>query len=111
MASTGQGPVGYVDLHGEGRACRELGYAVAPSALWGRGLGTAIARAGVRYGFECLGLAWIWAEALERNAASVRVLQKLGMRYTSTAALDTYLGEPSRYVRYRLDRSPASVPD
>src|SRR5699024_2692691 len=37
--------VGYADLHGADTSERELGYAVGPSARWGQGLGTAVARA------------------------------------------------------------------
>ena len=31
--------VGYVDLHGEDEASRELGFVVGPSSRWGHGLG------------------------------------------------------------------------
>lgn len=47
LAFTGDGPVGYVDLHGEDPHVRELGYAIGPSTLWGRGLATEAARAGI----------------------------------------------------------------
>jgi ribosomal-protein-alanine N-acetyltransferase len=56
----------------------EIGYSIVP-AYWGRGYATEAARALV---------AWLWtqgvrrvtAECLDDNAASIRVLEKLGMR-------------------------------
>jgi RimJ/RimL family protein N-acetyltransferase len=57
----------------------DLGYGLARDA-WGKGLATEAARAVVDYGFSALGLAKVWARTDPRNAASVRVLEKLGMR-------------------------------
>src|SRR5699024_8356095 len=76
--------VGCADVHGADTSGRELGYAVGPSARWGQGLGTAVARAGLRHGFDELGLEEIWAEAPPANTASVRILERLGMRRTGT---------------------------
>lgn len=97
-------PVGYADLHGDGPEARELGYVVAPSSRWGQGLGTAIARAGLDHGFRVLGLRRVWAEAVEANEASVRVLRRLGMRSTGDGDAETFLGAPSRYKRFELLR-------
>lgn len=96
--------VGYVDLHGEGAATRELGYLIGPAVRWGRGLGTAAAAAGLAYGFDALGLARIWAEAVEANNGSVRVLEKLGMRETGPGDPAPHLGEPSRFLRFEISR-------
>ncbi len=57
----------------------ELGYVFARAA-WGRGIATEAARACLQYGFERLGWNAIGAGALRENAASLRVLEKLGMR-------------------------------
>jgi RimJ/RimL family protein N-acetyltransferase len=57
----------------------ELGYIFARVA-WGRGIATEAARACLQYGFERLGWDAIGAGALRENAASLRVLEKLGMR-------------------------------
>jgi RimJ/RimL family protein N-acetyltransferase len=57
----------------------ELGY-ILGRAAWGRGVATEAARACLQYGFERLGWDVIGAGALRANAASLRVLQKLGMR-------------------------------
>ncbi|GAA1488501.1 GNAT family protein [Brachybacterium sacelli] len=94
--------VGCVDLHGSGPTTRELGFEVGPSARWGQGLGTALARAGLDHGFEELGLEEIWAEALPANAASVRILERLGMRRTGSGNDEEFLGEPGRYSLHRI---------
>ena len=47
---------------------------------WGQGLTTEAARALVDYGFRELALHRIWADCDPRNAASWRVLAKIGMR-------------------------------
>lgn len=97
--------VGCVDLHGEDPSQRELGYEVGPSARWGRGLGTALARAGLAHAFEQLGLEEVWAEALPANTASVRILERLGMRRTGTGDEEEFLGVPGRYAQYRITRA------
>lgn len=96
--------VGYAELPGDDDRSRELGYLVAPSSNWGRGLGTAIAGAGLAHGFQAMGLERIWAEALEANRASVRILRALGMRETGFGEEETFLGAPSRYVCFELTR-------
>ena len=57
----------------------ELGYIFARAA-WGRGIATEAARACLQYGFERLGWGAIGAGALRENTASLRILEKLGMR-------------------------------
>jgi len=105
LALHGEEAVGYVDLYADDESARELGYLIAPSARWGRGLGTAVARAGLAHGFEVLGLERIWAEAVEANVASVRVLRRIGMRATGFGATDEFLGESSRYLQFELLRT------
>jgi RimJ/RimL family protein N-acetyltransferase len=48
---------------------------------WGHGLATEAARAALGYGFGRAGLERIVAIALPENRASLRVMEKLGMRY------------------------------
>jgi RimJ/RimL family protein N-acetyltransferase len=109
LAITADGPVGYVDLHGEEAHERELGYAIGPSQLWGRGLATEAARAGIQWGFERLQLDRIWAEAVAANIASVRVLEKVGMYSVGPGAEESFLGVPSHYERYEIHR-PCQFP-
>ena len=63
----------------------EVLYGIAP-AHWGRGLATEVAFAVLRYGFEEAGLGHILGIADKENAASRRVLEKIGM---------TFEGKPS----------------
>lgn len=62
----------------------EVGYGFARGA-WGRGFATEGARASLRFGFETCRLERIVAVAIPENAASRRVMEKLGMRYVRRA--------------------------
>ncbi len=57
-----------------------LGFRLRPPH-WGMGLATEGSRALLEHGFDTAGLASIWASTTPHNAASQRVLEKLGMRY------------------------------
>ncbi len=69
----------------------EVGYVIG-RAHWGRGICTAAGRLVTEYGFESLGLAEIRAEVLQRNPASIRVLEKLGFRLDREAPGDPQSG-------------------
>ena len=55
-------------------------------AYWGMGLATEAALASVRFGFADLGLKRIIGLVMPENKASVRVLEKAGLRYAGTVA-------------------------
>jgi [ribosomal protein S5]-alanine N-acetyltransferase len=74
-------------IHREADAPPELMYALAPE-YWGQGLATEAARAVLAHGFEQLQSPRITAASDPPNAASVRVLERLGMRFTHRAALN-----------------------
>jgi RimJ/RimL family protein N-acetyltransferase len=57
----------------------ELGYRFSREQ-WGKGYATEAAAASIEYGFEALGFERIIARVAPDNAASMRVLQKLGMQ-------------------------------
>lgn len=57
----------------------ELGYWIG-KPYWGRGYATEAGRELIRHGFGDLGLARIVAHHFQRNPASGRVLQKLGLK-------------------------------
>ena len=57
--------------------CAELGYCIA-NDLWGQGYCTEVCKEILRYGTKKLGLKVFFARAQRENAASVRVLEKLG---------------------------------
>jgi ribosomal-protein-alanine N-acetyltransferase len=71
----------------------EILYGLLP-AHWGRGHATAAARAVLDYGIHTIGLQRIAGRTDAPNAASARVLERLGMRYEGRAmvnGLDTLL--------------------
>ncbi len=94
--------VGYLDIHGSGPR-RELGFAIGPSH-WRRGLGGAVAHAGVEYAFQSIGLPCLWAEAWATNAASIAILRGLGMRHLGRGGKGSYLGERTHYEQFELER-------
>jgi [ribosomal protein S5]-alanine N-acetyltransferase len=65
----------------------DLGYRFMKE-YWGRGYATEAAFASIRYGFEKLGLERIVGRAEPANIASVKVLEKCGMRYTGEEIVD-----------------------
>ncbi|HMA01056.1 MAG TPA: GNAT family N-acetyltransferase [Gemmatimonadaceae bacterium] len=76
-----QAPVGWGGLQPlDGTAEIEVGYAFEKPA-WGRGFATELASVVVQWGFEERRLDRIVAVASAENAASRRVMDKLGMRY------------------------------
>jgi len=82
----------------------EVGYRLLREH-WGKGIATVAARALLEYGFRTLGLERIHAIVHPRNAASVRVLEKLGMQKLGSADYGGF--EVLHYQRNR-DRSELS---
>jgi [ribosomal protein S5]-alanine N-acetyltransferase len=76
----------------------QLLYGLYP-AYWGRGLATEAGSAMLRYGFERLGLERIYAGADPPNVASIRVMERLGMKF----ALETRIKDLD-VVYYARDR-------
>lgn len=58
----------------------EIGWWVA-NDQWGQGLATEAARCVLQDGFNRIGLSRIVAVALRENRASIRIMEKLGMRF------------------------------
>ncbi len=102
--------VGYVDLHGLEADRRELGFVVGERDRWGSGLGLRLAAAGLDHGFGRLGLRRVWAEALEANVRSVRILQRLGMTQTGVGDDGDFLGEPTRCLRFEISAADWTQP-
>jgi len=70
--------IGGIGLHTDGPKA-VLGYCFARSS-WGQGYATEAARLVLDFGFKSFGIHRTWACCDPENTASVRVLQKLGMR-------------------------------
>jgi [ribosomal protein S5]-alanine N-acetyltransferase len=89
---------GFVRLGGMEES--ELWYELTQK-VWGRGLATEAARACVRYAFEDVGMERVIAGADAPNTASLRVIEKLGMKYLDNIS-PSAPGEPY-FVLYRED--------
>jgi len=83
-----------------GETMLELGYRLRRAA-WGRGLATEGGRALVRYAFEELDELAVDACADPRNAASIHVMEKCGMRH---AGRFVHPRIPLEVVRYVVER-------
>ena len=103
------GLVGYVDLYGTDPDRRELGVLIGERSRWGAGLGGRAARCALDVAFAELGLAEVWAEALDANQRSVRLLRRIGMRETGRGEAGVFRSEPSFYRRFSL-RNPTPRP-
>jgi RimJ/RimL family protein N-acetyltransferase len=90
----------------------ELVYGLVPE-VWGRGLGTELAKAVVAYGFETLNLEQVYATVAEPNVASLAALHKLGFRHVRDIAEDdgtiTHLLSCGRAGQQVSSREPEMV--
>jgi len=67
----------------------DLGYRFMKSA-WGKGFATEAALACLKYGFEKLNLPRIVGRAMPQNIASLKVLEKCGMKYIGEEVVDDH---------------------
>ena len=82
------GNVGLIQLHPRHRSA-EITYFIRPDA-WGKGYATEAAEVLVRYGFEKKQLHRIAGTCMKQNAASQRVMEKLGFRVEGIAREELY---------------------
>jgi [ribosomal protein S5]-alanine N-acetyltransferase len=90
---------GFVQL--EGMEEPELAYELTPQAAWGDGLATEASLACLRHAFEDAALERVIAGADAENVASLRVMEKLGMRNVGTP--NPGAPQESYYAVYRED--------
>ncbi len=76
----------------------EVGWRLRPEH-WGKGLATEAGHAMLRFAFDRLRVPEVYALADPQNQASLRVMQRLGMRYIGLSPF----GEPTD-VAYRKER-------
>ncbi|MCC5878210.1 MAG: GNAT family N-acetyltransferase [Candidatus Sumerlaeia bacterium] len=81
----------------------ELGYRLKRSA-WGKGYATEMSRALVALGFRRPDIHQIEATSMAANKASIRVMEKVGLRFVEHYTEHTFPGEDKRAVRYRITR-------
>lgn len=88
--------------------CVEVGWRLG-RRFWGRGYATEAARAALAYGFDELALDEIVAFAVEGNARSRAVMERLGMTHDPADDFDhpgVPAGHPlARHVLYRIGRA------
>jgi ribosomal-protein-alanine N-acetyltransferase len=77
----------------------EVAYLLSRS-VWGRGYATEAARAALRFGFQEAGLEGIIGLVHQGNLASIRVLEKCGLRFVDRKV---YFG--MELCRYRIERA------
>ncbi len=106
LESTSENLAGFCGLsRREPGADLELMYGLAP-AWWGRGFAVEAAQAVLAYAFRTRGLERVTAATDVPNAASARVMERLGMRFTHRGTLN---GLDTVFYEIRLDDFP--VPD
>ncbi len=77
----------------------EIGWRFAKDT-WGQGIATEAAQAALRHGLNDLGLPRVCAVAQAANLASLRVMEKIGMRFDRVEQMD---GRTRRW--YVIDRT------
>jgi RimJ/RimL family protein N-acetyltransferase len=83
----------------------ELGYELHPD-YWGQGYVTEAAWRMLAFGFHTLTLQRVWAQCLAENRASVRVLERLGMRQERCQRRQTWMQNHWwDMVVYTIDRA------
>jgi len=88
----------------------DVGYRFLPN-YWGQGLATEACAACLEFGFQEIGLTKIYGFVVPENLASVRVLEKAGMRFDAKVKYD---GEDAlRFIKHHADTAaqPGSVHD
>ena len=83
----------------------DLGYRFLP-AYWGQGLATEASIACLNYGFDTLGLQRILGLTHPDNLASMRVLEKVGMRRTEPILYEGVHAERFEIHRKHHEDSP-----
>lgn len=73
------GTCGYVWWQPENEKA-EIGYALSPD-YWNKGIVTEAAKEIIKFGFENMRLNRIEAHCVDKNIASERIMQKIGMQY------------------------------
>ena len=86
-----------------GRGVAEFGYVLA-KPYWRQGYATEAAAAVLQFGFVHLGLRLIEAHVFPENAMSLRVVAKLGLRYSETRPISQDPGESRSVCVWRIER-------
>ena len=97
--------LGHVRLHAARARVASIGYSVLPT-LWGHGIGTELGGRLVEFAFDTLRATEVRATTLDENAASARVLKKLGFLVVEAGASEVdSRGAVRRVVRWSRRRA------
>ncbi|MEO5656625.1 MAG: GNAT family N-acetyltransferase [Nitrospiria bacterium] len=104
------GLVGFIRWEPE-RRCAEIGFGLAKAAA-GQGYMTEACRAVIAYGWSEMGLSRIEARCQLANAASARVLEKIGMTRRGVIRGRVHSKAPEEeFWLYAIEREGAHAPD
>jgi ribosomal-protein-alanine N-acetyltransferase len=104
------GLIGFIRWEPEAAAA-EIGFGIV-QAMWGQGYMTEACRAVLDYGFADMGLRRIEARCQITNAASARVLEKIGMRREGTVRGRVHSKAPEEdFWLYAIERERDDAPD
>lgn len=94
--------IGFVNEVERKDGSMELGYVIHPS-LWGRGYATEMLKAVIEMLLEA-GLSQVITGAFEENTASIRVMEKCGMRKTAVEEDIAYRGRNHHCIYYSFEK-------
>lgn len=81
-----------------------IDYMIGERAFHGKGIGSTVVKALLRYGFETLGADVIWGFTKENNFASKRILQKAGFILDEIICIEIREKTQKRY-QYRMTKA------
>ena len=96
--------IGFVNEVERKDSSMELGYVIHPS-FWGRGYATEMLKAVIEMLLEA-GFSQIITGAFDDNSASIRVMEKCGMRKSPVEENIMYQGRDRHCVYYSIEKSP-----
>jgi [ribosomal protein S5]-alanine N-acetyltransferase len=94
--------IGYADLANMEENTAELGIAIGNSKLWGKGIGSLAATQMIKFAFVTFNISSLHAETHETNLRSRNMLEKLGFQEISRIGTESYQGEDTQLIQYRL---------
>jgi RimJ/RimL family protein N-acetyltransferase len=79
----------------------DIGFRFLPQ-YWGKGIATEVSLPIIKYGFEKLGLKEIIGIADPANKGSVKVLEKIGLKFYKSAIYDE--GSSKKYLWFKIEK-------
>ncbi len=97
------GTCGFTSFDDKSLLC-EIGYVLSKD-FWGKGLAAQAAKTIMKFAFENLGVEEICAKCIEGNDASMRVMQKCGMKFDAMYKNSMFIkGEYKTIIVYKVSK-------